>query len=1266
MNARPRTLVLVVAVAAVMIVSSLGLIGGAASPLATSTGARPAAAASGTGARDSTSVPAGAASLTAASPGIAAPPIPAAATGSGSAATTQGSQTLSDLESRGISPHDIYLPDFSGEVHSPPASGHISPTYTTSPAPFGIGEFGLENLSGTVTPYTLSTSSLNASFSTSGVSGLSADISGPDEYGVQLNAVLNNVTIVGSQGYQFWTQNVFFYSPALDALEFVSNVWNFSGEALSCNALYAYGGYNECPEYYYGNSSFIPVSYPFSVNLYLNSSLIDGRDAVFFNYSLSDNFFTQSGSFDYVIFNSLAPGGNPASTPVPMYVANGFAYNPIGLPDDFEIMIGGPGGGSNFDMTFSASTYMTLQYWNATAGSYENVPSAYNVGGDTGETSIGVNDAWAQFPGCADCAELSAGPSFQYGLWNASAGPLETVWVDQDYVLITTHTMDSFLFLAQGDVWNGWDGTNWSLFQWSSANWAPDGLYLDQGISLPDGVYTAVILQANYDPVEFTFDSTGCYPCTANIPMTMDNTTGVYTPLWAMNETAVAYISTGFDAYMDYLLMGNQYAPIGTIMPFSDFGPVSFPWFGAVNDYFFPVFMGLWLNDVGYVDYITPPSFETAFPSWDAGLVDYFGVPTTNDLQMLVNDSTEVNFIGGTIGGWWFYDSYFGPDQSVGQLTYWNSTYSVVTGITFETGGMGLFLYGGSYNTVYGDSFYTSIPVSPDPYATTAAYWGATGLVDADYGDASVGGVTLGGDCSYCDIIVNNIFDTFVTATQLPFDPYTGGAPLDPMSEAWNVTYTPGFTNIVGGDYLGGNYWWDYGTYWNPYNVLPDVEYNPLVPLEFGLPAAICTTEVYVCDNGGGDFVPLTIAPLYNITFEETGLPSSTGWGAAVYVPYTGSSPDVNELWSGWVSNATAAPGSVNITETAGTWSYAPFSDNPAYAALDGTVTLVNGSVVVVIAFSNAYSVTVSESGLPSGTAWTLTVTGGPNANESTATGTGTSLAIDGLLPGSYTITATTAAPYATTRASVAVTIASADVSVSVTFVAVESLSVHGTGLPSGTSFTFSYANASSGYSGTVVSTDGWVNVTLPPLDFAWSAWAAGYVAIPSSGSVTLSGAATLTVAFAPQSATGTLSGTVTPSSGTLWIDGATVALGSGGSFSVTLPIGIHSVEVTASGYAPYFNNVTVSSGGTTSLAIALRSTSGPSATGIGSLGWVLVALLGALAAIFLVTTLIFARRGRQPPPPPTPYSTGAPPVGSATPPPSAPAWQEPPPPGSS
>lgn len=1068
---------------------------------------------------------------------------------------------LNTIRSAGVPLRDAFLPALNANPHPSLVNGHIQLTYTAAPAPLGVAEFGLRNVSGTISPFTLNTSSLMGQFSPYALSGISQGVSSIDEYGVQLNAVLNDVTLLGTPGYDFWTQNVVEYSPYSSQLFLESSVWNFSapGLVLSPNAIYAHGpqGHQVGTAYYYALAGPLITGYPFTLNLFLNSTLVDGRDATYFNYTLvnSSSEFSR-GSIDYVIFNSTVSGG-PAAPP-PEYVAEGTTYNPVGLPNDFEMVLGGPGGGSNFDV-FSASAYVGLSYWNATLGKYVTVPSAYDVGGETGETAVGANPIWGHPTSTLGLSDpdafLATGPSLVTGMWNVSGHPL-SIGIYGNTLNYDLAPANAFTFIAAGDVFTSYETTNWALFQWAP----PASSY-----ELMSGNYTVLSLLAEDSPVQNEVDLTTGSTAIA-VTLTPESQYGAYTPLWAFDNSDIANIS--MPTFGGPTLFNDQFGPLGTIV--SSTGLITFPWFGMFNDYFYPVFPGILLwGTTTAVRVDAPASFGanlTDLPV-EARYVSYFGTPASNNLPFLFYDSTNVSLESGQISGWQFSGSYFGPPYSAYNVVFWNSSHDQIRGNTFATGGSGLFLYGGSYNWVENNTFATYAPYAPDPFSVEANLFGATGLFEADYGNASLQGPVRAEQCfsvGYCDVVVNNIFYTFTTAISPSTDPYTDGSPRCPgflgggpcvFSEAWNFPPTRG-TNIIGGPMLGGNYWWDYGSPGNPFAKLP---YD----------ASYVSSDGVIGIAVTGDYYPLVPFSLYTVTFTQTGLPSGVEWG--VGVPGTGGST----VWNYSTSNP--------ITQALpnGTYPWSAVSSDPSYAASNPSpeVTINGAAVSVSVTFTQVYRLTFSESGLPAGTAWQASVTQ------------------DGVVNGTSSTTS------------------------SIVIV---------------------------GFSGA----------------YSYNVSASGYVATPASGSGILSANTTVPVAFALPD--GTLAGTVSVTTATLTVDGSAVTLSGGGTFSLLEAPGVHAIVASASGYYTYYNNVSVASNTATIVTIAMTAVPSSGRTsglgGISTTGWLLIAVLGALAVIFLITTFVFAGRGRRPPQM-TAYSP-SPPSGAVGPPP--PSWSEgeTPPPG--
>jgi len=398
--------------------------------------------------------------------------------------------------------------------------------------------------------------------------------------------------------------------------------------------------------------------------------------------------------------------------------------------------------------------------------------------------------------------------------------------------------------------------------------------------------------------------------------------------------------------------------------------------------------------------------------------------------------------------------------------------------------------------------------------------------------------------------------------------------------------------------------------------------------------------------------VNVQFAPAYVLTIKETGLPSGAEWYGETYLSAQGL------YHTSYYSTKLEA----NITElVAGTYTWWAFVENSntwpfENVPYSATVT-ISANTTVTAHFVPIYFMHVNAVGLPSGARWSFGMVGTMGYNYSY---TSTGLWINFTAPSTFYSWTAAYAGYVATPGAGNLTL-SANTTLTVSFLEASTLTFTETGLPTGTAWSVMITQGTT--ITTLGSTTSSVVFSTVVGSYNYSVSATGYAATPASGKGTLPANATVSVKFV--TATGTLGGTVTPGAATLYVDGTQQTLGSGGTYSLTLSVGVHSIEVTDSGYVTYFNNATVSLGTTTTVNIALVSIPSSTSTGVAGIsttGWVLIAVLAALAAIFLVTTVIFARRRGKQPPPVAPYSPttpaeGAPPSGAV------PAWQEPPPP---
>ncbi len=314
-------------------------------------------------------------------------------------------------------------------------------------------------------------------------------------------------------------------------------------------------------------------------------------------------------------------------------------------------------------------------------------------------------------------------------------------------------------------------------------------------------------------------------------------------------------------------------------------------------------------------------------------------------------------------------------------------------------------------------------------------------------------------------------------------------------------------------------------------------------------------------------------APTYNVTFSETGLPTGTSWS----VTLAGSTQ------SSTTSSIVFSEKNGSYPFTLGTVS--GYSAHPA----SGTATVSGAAVTESIAFTTGYSVTFTESGLPSGTSWSVTLNG-------TALSSTTASIVFTESNGTLAYTVATVSGYVATPSSGSVTVSGAGQSVSVSFSPIPPnqypVRFTETGLPAGTSWSVTLNGTLQSSSTPTISfnePNGTISYTVGAVS--------GYTASPSSGHVTVSGSASaVSIAFtASVGLTGpeypiTWDQTGLPATD-LWSVGGIISVGgstyyfgaknAGPSTEFSIPDGTYTWVVTTSvsGYVavPSFGNLTVS-----------------------------------------------------------------------------------------
>ncbi|MCY0852120.1 MAG: thermopsin family protease [Thermoplasma acidophilum] len=877
-------------------------------------------------------------------------------------ASSQAANIVSRIGSINVSSRYEFLPNFNA-VSEYSEDGHITLTYDSAPAPMGVADVGLFNSSGSITPYSVNTTGIMGAVDLNSTQVFYLYDDQPYSFAVQLNAVAHDVDLFGNSSYSFWAQNVVIYSTRTHQLSFIDNVWNFSSPAFNMTANALHGNGKLVPGvFYYDIGPTFNISFPFSLKLYLNSSLVGGNDAIYFNYSIENGKITKSGSYDAVTFNSSGKASSPAR-----FLISGYSPSPAGLLYDAELAITGPGGGSNVNV-YGINGTMGLYLYNSTSKAFNTVRSAYDAGVDTGETSYGVDVGWY-----GNMADLQSGPSLIYGLWNVSSG-IETI--------SGTAEPQSYIFVSNGKQFNN-----------STASWAPySGAHFR--FKLPKGSYSLAVLRNLYAP-EYINDA-GTSPSLNGTSKTGD----IYAPVVIENYSDALYYSRSGN--------GSQISPF--VISFGQTVSVD-PLFGVLNDYLFPVFTGLAIINTSYhIDVENASSFEITYGSQYDSILASHGLGNTNWMGMILYGTSNVSITGGLNITGWFPETMKG--FVVANLMVWNSSNDLIADNVFYSLHASssdlqppyyssVLIYGmnstRANNTVWGNYF-------PDQYVS-------------ENGDATVG---LFVDSSG-NLIYNNAFTQYDIAFSPDFNIYTDSnatyhdnwniSSVEPINYTINVNGYSLNGSIVGGGYEGGNYWGSpfITPPWNESGYIDSgYDYHPLVyflyELSFaihGLPAG--TSWELVADGvyyvGSGPYINITEFNFGNTTyavFLPPGYISNASGYAYAYtdmstvnvyarhvmtygIVFHATNYVKNETWyldiAGSLYSSTSQDLTVSLPN--GTYSYSVFAPPNNYTAVSGYVTVNGVSEIVNITFpEQLYRVVIRETGLPAGSSWYVVIDG--------------------------------------------------------------------------------------------------------------------------------------------------------------------------------------------------------------------------------------------------------------------------------------------------
>ena len=213
----------------------------------------------------------------------------------------------------------------------------------------------------------------------------------------------------------------------------------------------------------------------------------------------------------------------------------------------------------------------------------------------------------------------------------------------------------------------------------------------------------------------------------------------------------------------------------------------------------------------------------------------------------------------------------------------------------------------------------------------------------------------------------------------------------------------------------------------------------------------VSTSEIAFTVNGTSLPVHVIFPVTYKVTFTETNVPTGVSWSINLN----------NKNNSISYYNSTSSTSMVAYLPN-GTYYYIAYYYSGRYVSTSEIAFTVNGtSLPVHVIFPVTYKVTFTESGLPSGTSWSVTLNG---TTESSTTST----IVFSEINGTYSYTINSVSGYTVSSSSGSVTVNGKNAAQSVTFTSVKipvskyNITFTETGLPSGTAW---YVNLTNGMS---------------------------------------------------------------------------------------------------------------------------------------------------------------------------------------------------------
>ncbi len=396
-----------------------------------------------------------------------------------------------------------------------------------------------------------------------------------------------------------------------------------------------------------------------------------------------------------------------------------------------------------------------------------------------------------------------------------------------------------------------------------------------------------------------------------------------------------------------------------------------------------------------------------------------------------------------------------------------------------------------------------------------------------------------------------------------------------------------------------------------------DVGYAPS-----GVVAA--SAHVYVSNDGSISVLATGAPETYPVTFTETGLPPGASWSVNL----------------GGVAH-TSTTNRIAFSEPNGTYSFAVttvsgYAANPSSGPL--TVNGVAIGTTITFTLVPTYSLTFTETGLRSGTSWSVTLAG--------ATQTATTSAIVFTEPnGTYSFSIGQVPGYVANRSSGPVTVIGTSVTVPTTFTSVpptlHTVTFTESGLSPSTYWSVSLGGNQSSSTGTTIvlyAPNGTYTFSVAPVQ--------DYTSSPSSGQIVVNGPVSKAITFTPVPMLTITSYTASPENITLGESLTLTAVTANGTGVLTyvyvgLPPGCASANAASLTCTPtqagtFGTQVIVSdaAGHTDTAVTTIQVNPGPTLLGLPlAVAYALFAAIAVIVAVLVAIILVWRRRRRETPP---------------------------------